>query len=323
MQKVVVTGGAGFIGSHLTELALGLGHEVTIIDNLVTGTRANIQEILKALEPAPRSLWHMLDLRVADCLNPHVWDAIGDADVVYHIASPAAPQDYLAHPIETLKVGSEGTMLALEFAKRTGARFIYTSTSEVYGDPQISPQPETYWGNVNPIGIRSVYDEAKRYAEALIMSYYRTYKMPVTIVRLFNTYGPRMRELDGRAVPNFILQALRNQPITVYGEGRQIRSFCYVDDTVAALYDMMQINEPGPFNIGNPNSISIRELAQRIIELTYSDSEMVFEPLPQDDPKVRCPDISRIKEAIGWEPKIDLDNGLKKTIEWMRVKYGL
>lgn len=311
MQKVVVTGGAGFIGSHLVESLLSDGSQVYVIDNLITGLRKN-------LNPHPN-----LHVIINDCVKPAVWDLIPEADQIYHIASPAAPQDYLAHPIETMEVASIGTKNALEFARRTGARFIYTSTSEVYGDPQISPQPEIYWGNVNPIGIRSVYDEAKRYAEALIMSYYRTYKMPLTIVRVFNTYGPRMRELDGRAVPNFILQALRNQPITVYGEGRQTRSFCYVDDTVAALYDIMQIHEPGPFNIGNPNSISIRELAQKIIELTYSDSEIVFEPLPQDDPKMRCPDINRIKEAIGWEPKIDLDDGLKMTIEWMRVKHGL
>ena len=314
MTHSVVAGGAGFIGNHLVKALLERGNEVTVLDNMITGSSENISR-------TPSGGQHLPKLKVCDCNDPVTWQTLESADEVYHLATPAAPQDYLSHPLETMKSGSFSVLYALEYCRKEGAKMLYTSTSEIYGDPLVNPQPESYWGNVNPIGPRSVYDEAKRYAEALIMATHRVHKLDTKLVRIFNTYGPKMRVLDGRAVPNFIIQALRNEPITIYGDGEQTRSFCYYKDTVCALVRVMESGDNMPYNIGNPTMMTINELAQEVIRLTKSDSGITHHPLPQDDPRVRCPDITRIR-GLGWEPKWSVESGLLETIAWMREKYG-
>jgi dTDP-glucose 4,6-dehydratase len=309
MARYLVTGGAGFIGSHLCESFLSQGHEVLCMDNYSTGAKENIGQFLK--NPRFRFIDHNVS-RYIEVQEP--------LDFILHFASPASPVDYLELPIPTLKVGALGTHNTLGLAKAKDAVFLLASTSEVYGDPLVRPQPEDYWGNVNPIGPRGVYDEAKRFAEAMTMAYHRYHGLKTRIVRIFNTYGPRMRLLDGRVVPNFIMQALRGEPLTVYGEGQQTRSFQYVDDLVAGLNKLLYANYHLPVNIGNPNEMTVLEFAKKIIELTGSTSTIVFKPLPEDDPQVRQPDISKAKELLGWEPKVDLELGLKKTIEYFRSK---
>ena len=309
MARYLVTGGAGFIGSHLCESFLSQGHEVLCMDNYSTGAKENIGQFLK--NPRFRFIDHNVS-RYIEIQEP--------LDFILHFASPASPVDYLELPIPTLKVGALGTHNTLGLAKAKDAVFLLASTSEVYGDPLVRPQPEDYWGNVNPIGPRGVYDEAKRFAEAMTMAYHRYHGLKTRIVRIFNTYGPRMRLLDGRVVPNFIMQALRGEPLTVYGEGQQTRSFQYVDDLVAGLNELLYANYHLPVNIGNPNEMTVLEFAKKIIELTGSTSTIVFKPLPEDDPQVRQPDISKAKELLGWEPKVNLELGLKKTIEYFRSK---
>ena len=305
-MRIVVTGGAGFLGSHLTDRLLLEGHEVIAIDNLITGNTANLEHIRD-----PRFTFIHYDVT-----NYLYVD--GKVDFVFHFASPASPIDYLELPIQTLKVGSLGTHKALGLAKNKGAGFLLASTSEVYGDPQINPQPEEYWGNVNPVGPRGVYDEAKRFAEAMTMAYHTFHGVETRIVRIFNTYGPRNRPNDGRVVPSFINQAIRNQPITVFGKGDQTRSFCYVSDLIDGIYKLMLSNERMPVNIGNPHEMTILEFARLIIELTGSRSEIIYKPLPQDDPTVRRPDIAKARKLLGWEPKVDVRSGLTKTIEFYR-----
>ena len=302
MSTCVVSGGAGFLGSHLCDYLLARGHRVICLDNLDTGSLQNIEHIRH-----PK-----FTFRNQDLTEPLVVD--DDVDFVYHLASPASPIDYLRLPLHTLKVGSYGTHHALGLAKFKRARFLLASTSEVYGDPQVHPQPESYWGNVNPIGPRGVYDEAKRYAEALTMAYHSQQGVDTSIVRIFNTYGPRMRSHDGRAIPTFARQALENEPITVFGEGSQTRSFCYVDDLIRGLHLLADSSEHLPVNIGNPEEFSILELAQTVIRLTSSKSEIVFEALPVDDPQVRQPDITRARQLLGWEPKIQLEEGLRRML---------
>lgn len=306
-MRVVITGGAGFIGSHLSDYFLAKGHSVVSIDNLITGDLHNIEHLFG--HPSFKFIKH-------DVTNfIHV---PGSVDAVLHFASPASPIDYLEHPIPTLKVGALGTHKALGLAKEKKARFLLASTSEVYGDPLVSPQPESYWGNVNPVGPRGVYDEAKRFAEAMTMAYNRYHKVRARIVRIFNTYGPRMRVRDGRAIPNFIWQALQNKPMTIYGNGSQTRSFCYVSDLVEGLYRLLMSNESSPVNIGNPAEMTLLELAERIKKLTKSKSKLVYRPLPEDDPKVRQPDIRRAKTILKWAPRVGLDEGLRKTISYFR-----
>ena len=303
-MKTIVTGGAGFLGSHLCDLLLENGHEVICIDNLVTGSARNIEHI------ESDSFTYLK----YDVTKPiYFGDKI---DYIFHLASPASPIDYLELPIQTLKVGALGTYNMLGLAKEQGARFLLASTSETYGDPLVNPQPETYWGNVNPIGPRGVYDEAKRYAEAITMAYHRYHDIDTRIVRIFNTYGPRMRVGDGRVVPNFINQALNGKDITVYGDGSQTRSFCYVSDLIDGIYRLMMSDFVEPVNVGNPDEMGVLEFAERVIEITGSDSRIVFEDLPVDDPKVRRPDISRAKEVLGWEPKVGLNEGLGRTVEY-------
>src|SRR4249919_2976007 len=305
MPTSVVTGGAGFLGSHLCEALLGLGHRVLCLDNLETGSLANIEHLRgDAFHFLPQDLTHHVEIAE-------------QVDFVYHLASPASPIDYLRLPLQTLKVGSHGTHNALGLAKFKRARFLLASTSEVYGDPQVHPQPETYWGHVNPIGPRGVYDEAKRYAEALTMAYHRQQGVDTAIVRIFNTYGPRMRSHDGRAIPTFARQALENEPITVFGDGSQTRSFCYVDDLIRGLHLLADSGEHLPVNIGNPQEFSILELAQTVLRVTDSKSEIVFEALPIDDPQVRQPDITRAKQLLGWEPEIELEVGLRRMLPTM------
>jgi dTDP-glucose 4,6-dehydratase len=305
----VVTGGAGFLGSHLSDRLLAEGHRVIAVDNLVTGNTDNIA--------------HLVGNKNFTFVHQNVTEYIylaGPVNYVFHFASPASPIDYLQLPIQTLKVGSLGTHNSLGLAKAKGARFLLASTSEVYGDPLQHPQTEDYWGNVNPIGPRGVYDEAKRFAEAITMAYHRYHKLETRIVRIFNTYGPRMRLRDGRVVPAFIGQALRGEPLTVFGEGKQTRSFCYVSDLIDGIYRLSQSDYPEPVNIGNPTEFTIVEFAQLVLKLTGSKSKLVNEPLPVDDPKQRRPDISRAKKLLGWEPKVDLEAGLRKTIEYFRDK---
>ena len=299
----VVSGGAGFLGSHLCDRLLEAGHRVICLDNLDTGSLRNIEHI-----DSDQFEFRNLDI------TEEVW-IDGPVDFVYHLASPASPIDYQRLPLHTLKVGAQGTWHMLGVAKFKRARFLLASTSEVYGDPQVHPQPEEYWGHVNPIGPRGVYDEAKRYAEALTMAYHRQQGVDTAIVRIFNTYGPRMRPNDGRAVPTFLRQALLGEPVTVFGDGSQTRSFCFVDDLVRGLIALAESGEHLPVNIGNPDEFTLGELAGKVIEVTGSDSEIRYEPLPTDDPQVRRPDITRAKEILGWQPETGLDDGLKKTIE--------
>src|ERR687890_784580 len=308
MPTCLVTGGAGFLGSRLCDELLRRGHRVICVDNVETGSLANIAHIRTA------------DFRFvqADIIQPYFVDE--PVDVVYHFASPASPIDYLRLPLHTLKVGSHGTHHTLGLAKLHRARFLLASTSEVYGDPQVHPQPETYWGHVNPIGPRGVYDEAKRYAEALTMAYHRQQGVDTAIVRIFNTYGPRMRPHDGRAIPAFLSQALQDRPITVFGEGSQTRSFCFVSDLVRGLIALAESGHHEPVNIGNPNEFTLLELAKAVIEVTGSRSEIVFEALPTDDPQVRQPDISLAKQILGWEPTVDLTEGLGRTLDGMGLE---
>lgn len=306
-MRILITGGAGFIGSHMADRLIAEGHQVIAMDNLVTGDVKNIQH--HRSNPNFEYIYHDVSNHI------HV---TGPLDWVLHFASPASPIDYLQLPIQTLKVGALGTHNALGLAKAKGAKFVLTSTSEVYGDPLVHPQHEEYWGNVNPVGPRGVYDEAKRYAEALAMAYHRQHGIDVRIVRIFNTYGPRNRVNDGRVVPTFINQALHGEPITVFGEGQQTRSFQYVDDLVAGIRRLMEVPFNKPVNIGNPTELTILEFAKLILRLTNSRSEIIYRPLPQDDPKNRKPDISRAREVLGWEPRVPVEEGLQKTIAWYR-----
>ncbi len=311
MARVVVTGGAGFLGSHLCTALLARGDEVVAVDNLSTGRVQNIEHLFG----------HDGFQFVRHDVSEYLW-VPGDVDAVLHFASPASPRDYLELPIQTLKVGSLGTHNGLGLAKDKGARFLLASTSEVYGDPQVHPQTEDYWGHVNPVGPRGVYDEAKRFAEAISMAYARTHGMPVRIVRIFNTYGPRLRSQDGRVVSNFIDQALKGEPLTIYGDGTQTRSFCYVDDEVRGFLALLDSDLEGPCNIGNPDEFTVRELADLVIEITGSSSEIVHEELPVDDPAKRRPDITRARTELGWEPRIQLREGIERTVAWFREEQG-
>ncbi len=310
-KKVIVTGGAGFIGSHLCERFLAEGHEVVCIDNYITGTAGNIEP----LRGSDRFTFIRHDIS-------HPIEIDGPVDHVLHFASPASPVDYLRYPIQTLKVGSLGTHNTLGLAKLKQAAYLLASTSEVYGDPEQHPQREEYWGNVNPVGVRGVYDEAKRFAEAMTMAYHRTHGVNTHIVRIFNTYGPRMRLDDGRVLPNFMGQALRGEPLTVYGEGKQTRSFCYVDDLVEGIYRLLGADFHEPVNVGNPNEVTILEFAKEILDLSGSRSPVVYKPLPEDDPKVRKPDISRARRLLGWEPKVERHEGLHRTLAYFRQKVA-
>lgn len=307
MKTVLITGGAGFIGSHLCEFLLNKGFRVICLDNFITGENKNIIHLKN------NKNFILLDRNVSE----HI-PIDGPLDYVMHFASPASPVDYQRIPIQTLKAGSLGTHNTLGLALAKKAKYIIASTSEVYGDPKISPQSETYWGNVNPVGPRGCYDEAKRFAEALTMAYHRIHKLDIRIVRIFNTYGPRMRKNDGRAVPNFINQALRNKPITVYGNGKQTRSFCYVSDLIEGIYKLMLSNINDPVNLGNPEEHTILEFAEIIKKLTKSKSKIVFKKLPLDDPHVRCPDITKAKKELKWQPKVSLQEGLSRTLEWFK-----
>jgi dTDP-glucose 4,6-dehydratase len=309
--RAVVTGGAGFLGSHLCDYLLDRGWEVLAIDNLVTGTPANLRHL------ARNSPFAIMQHDVTKFI-----DVPGPVDYVLHFASPASPVDYLKLPIQTLKVGSLGTHNTLGLALAKNAKYFLASTSECYGDPSVSPQPETYWGNVNTVGPRGVYDEAKRFAEAMVMAYHRAKGLDTHIIRIFNTYGPRMRLNDGRALPNFVYQALTGQPITVYGTGKQTRSFCYVSDLIDGIYRLMMSDEHEPTNIGNPHEITILEFAERIRTLLGVTTPIVFEPLPQDDPKQRCPDISKARRLLGWEPKVNLEDGLRLTLESFKKQFA-
>jgi dTDP-glucose 4,6-dehydratase len=306
-MRVLVTGGAGFIGSHLCEFLLGRDCEVVCLDNLLTGNTDNIDHLRSS----------RFTFIKHDVTN-YIYVA-GPLDHVLHFASPASPVDYQQLPIPTLKVGALGTHKALGLAKDKGAKFLLASTSEVYGDPLIHPQREDYWGNVNPVGPRGVYDEAKRFAEAMTMAYHRYHGLDTRIVRIFNTFGPRMRMNDGRAIPNFLRQALTGEPLTIYGDGSQTRSFCYVSDLVEGIWRLMQAPVHDPVNLGNPYEMTLLDLAKRILRLTGSQSRLVFQPLPTDDPRVRQPDITRARTLLGWEPRVDVDEGLGKTIEWFRA----
>jgi dTDP-glucose 4,6-dehydratase len=310
-MRAVVTGGAGFLGSHLCDYLLGRGWDVLSIDNLVTGTERNVEH-LKG-NPHFRMIQHDVTKYI---------DVPGEVDYVLHFASPASPVDYLKLPIQTLKVGSLGTHNTLGLALAKKAKYFLASTSECYGDPAISPQPETYWGNVNTVGPRGVYDEAKRFSEALVMAYHRAQGLDTHIIRSFNTYGPRMRLNDGRALPNFVHQGLTGQPITVYGNGKQTRSFCYVSDLIEGIYRLMTSDEHLPTNIGNPHEITILEFAERVRALLGVTTPIIFEPLPQDDPKQRCPDISKARRVLGWEPKVNLEEGLRLTLESFKKQFS-
>ena len=307
-MRILVTGGAGFLGSHLCDRLLAEGHEVVAMDNLLTGNLRNLAH----LEGEARFRFVKHDVTQFIRMD-------GALDAVLHFASPASPIDYLELPIQTLKVGSLGTHNALGLAMAKQARFLLASTSEVYGDPLVHPQPETYWGNVNPIGPRGVYDEAKRFSEAMTMAYHRAHGVDTRIVRIFNTYGERMRPRDGRVVPALISQALARQPMTVFGDGSQTRSFCYVSDLIEGIYRLLISNETDPINIGNPSELSVLEFARTIRRLTGTSSEIVFKPLPIDDPRVRQPDVSRAKQRLGWEPKVKLEDGLVRTIDYFRT----
>ncbi|MFB6247614.1 MAG: UDP-glucuronic acid decarboxylase family protein [Salinibacter sp.] len=309
MPRTLITGGAGFLGSHLCDRFIEEGHEVLCMDNLVTGDTENIEHLFEL----GQERFRFVEYDVTDYIHVN-----GDLDYVLHFASPAAPDDYLRLPIQTLKVGALGTHKALGLAKAKDARFLLASTSEVYGDPLVHPQPEDYWGNVNPIGERGVYDEAKRFAEALAMAYHRYHGVETRIVRIFNTYGPRMRTDDGRALPTFMSQALRGEPLTVYGDGSQTRAFCYVDDLVEGIYRLLLSDETDPVNIGNPDEITIKAFAEEIIEITGTSSSITYEELPKDDPQVRQPDIARAKELLGWTPTVDRRDGLRRTLDYFK-----
>lgn len=312
MTRALVTGGGGFLGSYLCDRLVREGHEVLCLDNLLTGRSDNIA--------------HLMDHERFTFVQHDITKPIeieGPVDYILHFASPASPKDYDKHPIHTLKVGALGTHHALGLAKAKGSVLLLASSSEVYGDPEVNPQPESYWGHVNPVGPRSVYDEAKRYAEAIAMAYYHVHHVAVRIARIFNTYGPRMRLEDGRALPNFISQALRGEPITVYGDGSQTRSFCYVSDLVEGLFRLLVSREHEPVNLGNPDEVTILQLAREVIEITGSPSEIIFRPLPQDDPKVRRPDISKARRLLEWEPRVSRLEGLKLTVPYFRGSLGL
>jgi dTDP-glucose 4,6-dehydratase len=306
-MRVLVTGGAGFLGSHLCDYLMEKGHSVICMDNLCTGDVKNVA--------------HLKEKPDFEYVQHNVTEFIkvdGELDAVMHFASPASPVDYLEMPIQTLKVGALGTHNALGLAKAKDARFMLASTSEVYGDPLVHPQPESYWGNVNPVGPRGVYDEAKRFAEAMTMAYHRYHNLDTRIVRIFNTYGPRMRMNDGRVVPNFINQAIRGEPLTVYGDGKQSRSFCYVSDLIEGIYKLLMSEEHEPTNLGNPSEMNVLQFAEKVLEITSSKSELIYRELPIDDPKTRQPDISKAKRVLDWEPKVSLEEGLEKTIEWYK-----
>jgi len=307
MKRALVTGGVGFLGSHLCERLIAEGMSVVAVDNLITGKRENVAHLLGRSD---------FELVLQDVSNP--FEIAGPIDYVLHFASPASPIDYLELPIQTLKVGSLGTHNSLGLAKAKGARYLLASTSETYGDPLVHPQPETYWGNVNPVGPRGVYDEAKRFAEAMTMAYHRYHGLETRIVRIFNTYGPRMRPRDGRVVPAFIQQSLLGEPLTVFGDGSQTRSFCFVDDLVEGIFRLLMSDEVLPTNIGNPHEMTILQFAERIRSLVGSASPIDFRPLPEDDPKTRQPDIAKARRVLGWEPKVDLDLGLGRTIDYFR-----
>ncbi len=312
MARVLITGGAGFLGSHLCDRFIAEGDDVICIDNFITGSPDNIA--------------HLMGNKKFQFIEHDITNYIyveGELDYLLHFASPASPIDYLKLPIQTLKVGSLGTHKTLGLAKAKNARMLLASTSETYGDPLVHPQPESYWGNVNPVGYRGVYDEAKRFAEAMTMAYHRYHNVDTRIVRIFNTYGPRMRIDDGRAIPAFMSQALNNEPVTVFGEGSQTRSICYVDDLVEGIYRLLMSNEHDPVNIGNPDELSMLDLAKTIIEITNSKSEIIHKELPLDDPKVRKPDITRAKSILGWEPKVDRKTGLSKTLEDFKKRLGI
>ncbi|MCX7929302.1 MAG: SDR family oxidoreductase [Chlorobi bacterium] len=307
MARIVITGGAGFVGSHLCDYFVGRGDEVICLDNLITGSPDNIAHLVGT--PHFRFICH-------DVTNFIYVE--GPVDYVLHFASPASPMDYLRYPIQTLKVGSLGTHKALGFAKAKGARFLLASTSEVYGDPLVHPQPESYWGNVNPVGVRGVYDEAKRFAEAMTMAYHRYHGLDTRIARIFNTYGERMRLNDGRMIPAFMTQALRGEPLTVFGDGLQTRSICYISDMVEGIVRLLESDAVEPVNLGNPDEISVLQLAEEIRELVGSSSPIEFHPLPEDDPKIRQPDISRAQQLLGWEPRVSRTEGLRRTADYFR-----
>ena len=310
MPRTLVTGGAGFLGSHLCEYLLNKGHEVVCMDNLITGSKQNISEIKSGD-------FHFVNHNVSEFI-----DMDGELDYILHFASPASPVDYLELPIQTLKVGALGTHNALGVAKAKNATFLLASTSEVYGDPLVHPQPEEYWGNVNPIGPRGVYDEAKRFAEAITMAYHRTHGINTKIVRIFNTYGPRMRIRDGRAIPNFLKQALTGEDLTIYGNGSQTRSFCYVTDLVEGIYRLLMSDQHEPVNIGNPIEMTIQQMADKILQATQSKRKIVKLPLPEDDPKTRQPNITLAKKLLDWEPKVSLDEGLGSTLEYFKQQIN-
>jgi dTDP-glucose 4,6-dehydratase len=308
MARSLVTGGAGFLGSHLCDCLIAEGHEVLCLDNLLTGRSQNIEHLT--------AQGHFTFIQ-HDVTKPI--EIEGPLDYILHFASPASPKDYGKHPIHTLKVGGLGTYHALGLAKAKGAVLLVASSSEVYGDPEVNPQPESYWGHVNPVGPRSVYDEAKRYAEAITMAYHHEHHVKVRIARIFNTYGPRMRLEDGRALPNFMTQALGGESLTIYGDGSQTRSFCYVSDLVEGIYRLLLSDESGPVNLGNPDEVTILQLAREIIEVTGSRSDIIFKSLPQDDPKVRRPDITKAKQCLGWEPRVSRLEGLKRTLPYFQA----
>jgi dTDP-glucose 4,6-dehydratase len=310
-MRILVTGAAGFLGSHLTDRLLADGHSVIGVDNLSTGSRENLAHLGR------ESRFCFEERDICEAFDP------GRVDYVFNFASPASPPEYLRLAVETLRVGSVGTMNALEIAARYGAGFLHASTSECYGDPLVHPQTEDYWGNVNPVGPRSVYDEAKRFSEALTMSFHRTRKVNTHLVRIFNTYGPRLHPSDGRVISNFLMQALRGEPLTIYGEGTQTRSFCYVDDLIEGIVRLSRSDEHMPVNIGNPVEFTILECAQAVLEVTGSKSKLVFEALPQDDPTRRCPDISKAKALLGWEPHVSLREGLRKSLSFFMDKAGV
>ncbi len=310
-MRAVVTGGSGFLGSHLCDRLLAEGWDVLALDNFITGEESNIAHLKDNLH---------FQLECKDVNNP--FHVVGPVGYVFHFASPASPPDYLKFPIETLKVGSLGTMHALDLAFEKNAKFLLASTSECYGDPSVSPQSESYWGNVNPVGPRSVYDEAKRFAEAITMAYHRFYRLDTHIVRIFNTYGPRMRLNDGRALPNFVYQALTGQPITVYGDGKQTRSFCYVSDLIDGIYRLSQSDEHFPTNIGNPMDMTIYEFAQRVLSFFPNAPQIIYEPLPEDDPKQRRPDITKARKLLNWVPKVNLEEGLRMTMDFFTERFA-